>query len=324
MAKPLNARRNFGWGSRDPIKAAKFALRDAERRGTLGIKSVVDHLQRFSQFHAWLRDHYGIKRLDHIRREHVEAYGQHLAELVQAGQIKASTAQNLVSSVNTVMRIASRGEWQSVSPTKACTIPSRSTVREHPTPTPIEAQAAIAAIKDPVGRAIAGLQYALGLRAKEATLLNARQAYAQAMRTGRITIGQAKRGHVGSGTKGGRVRTIPVSAQGLRALREAARVQPKGSRSMIPREQSLKAFANGTLRSVRNTLRAHGMRPHDLRAAYAAQRYEALTGRRAPCNGGGKASVPGQGLSDREAREVIAEELGHGRASVLSAYIGSG
>ena len=324
MSKPLHERRNFGWGSRDALKAAKFALRDAERRGVLGIKSAVDHLQRFGRFHGWLREHHGIKRLDHIQREHVEAYGQHLAELVRAGQIKASTAQNLVSSVNTVMRIASRGQWQGVSPTKACGIASRSGVRATPTPAPIEAQAAIAAIKDPVGRAIAGLQYALGLRIKEASLLDARKAHAQALRTGRITIGQAKRGHVGSGTKGGRVRTISVDAQGLRALREAARVQPKGSRSMIPRGQSLKAFTHGTLRGVRNALRAHGMRPHDLRAAYAARRYEALTGRKAPCNGGGKASVPGQGLGDREAREVIALELGHGRASVLSAYIGSG
>ncbi|RME85931.1 MAG: site-specific integrase [Zetaproteobacteria bacterium] len=322
MAKPLNERRNFGWGSRDAIKAAKFALRDAERRGVLSIKSSVDHLQRFSQFHAWLREAYGVKRLDHIQHGHVQAYGRMLAQKVRSGEIKPATAQNLISSINTTLRIASRGQWQPVSPTEDCGIAPRSSVRAAPTPTPIEARAAIGAIRDPIGRAIAQLQHSLGLRIKEASLLNARAALRQAQKTGKITIGQAKRGHVGSGTKGGRVRSIPVSKEAMQALREAAKVQPRGSRSMIPANQSLKSFANTTLREVRETLRQYGFRPHDLRASYAAARYEQLTGKAAPCNGGGRASGPGQGLSDRQAREIIAAELGHGRASVVSAYIG--
>ncbi|RME81313.1 MAG: hypothetical protein D6771_08490, partial [Zetaproteobacteria bacterium] len=318
MAKPLNARRNFGWGSRDAIKAAKFALRDAERRGVLSIKSSVDHLQRFERFHRWLREAYGIRRLDHIQREHVQAYGRVLAERVRSGEIKPATAQNLISSTNTVLKIASRGQWQSVSSTRECGIASRSSIRTAPTPTPIEAKAAIASIKDPVGRAIAQLQYTLGLRIKEASLLNARAALRQAQKTGKITIGQGKRGHVGSGTKGGRARVIPVSREGLRALQEAAKIQPKGSRSMIPANQSLKSFANTTLREVRDTLRQYGFRPHDLRASYAAARYEQLTGKAAPCNGGGRsASTPGQGLTDKEARQVIAAELGHGRPGVV-------
>ncbi|RME80531.1 MAG: hypothetical protein D6771_09405, partial [Zetaproteobacteria bacterium] len=299
--------KNYGWKSRDPLKAAKFALQDAVQRGTLSIKSAVDHHQRFARAHAWIKENCRVKRLDHITREHVRAYGQHLAREVRAGRLSPATAQNLVSSVNTTLRIASRGQWQSVNPVRDCGIPSRSQVRNTPTPTPIEARAAIEAIRDPIGRAIAQLQYTLGLRIKEASLINAKAALRQAEKTGRITIGQAK-GHVGSGTKGGRARTIPVSREGLHALREAARVQPKGSRSMIQPNKTLKSFVHSTIREVRDTLRAHGFRPHDLRAAYASERYAQLTGRNAPCNGGGRANAPGQGLTDKEARQVIALE----------------
>ncbi|MCF7997248.1 MAG: hypothetical protein K9L32_09620 [Chromatiaceae bacterium] len=60
---------------------------------------------------------------------------------------------------------------------------------------------------------------------------------------------------------------------------------------------------------------------HDARAAFACERYQALSGQPAPVIAGG------QHLADREAdgqaREVIAVELGHGRTDVVAAYIGS-
>jgi hypothetical protein len=58
---------------------------------------------------------------------------------------------------------------------------------------------------------------------------------------------------------------------------------------------------------------------HDLRAAYACERYRTLTGSAAPV-------IEGRRLADcdtdRAARNTIAQELGHGRSDVVSAYIG--
>jgi len=323
---------NFGWRSRDPSKALRYALRAQVDARLMSYGTAAAVHQRAMKAFEWMRSECGVRRWDHVRREHVEAYAQHIAERAASGQLAARTAQNAVSAVNTAMRVLTRGAWQSVSP-RAMGVPRRSEVRTTPTPTPLEARAAIEAARarDPVAGAILQLQHALGLRIREAALLNARAAVRQAVRTGNITIGQGRKGQVGSGTKGGRARTIPVDAYGLQALRDAAAVQPQGSRSMIPSDQSLRdAIHRGSIRVAREAARSVGIRPHDLRAAYAARRYEALTGRSAPCNGGGKGVGAGGGksalsgaLSDREAREVIAAELGHGRAYVLAAYIGS-
>jgi hypothetical protein len=59
---------------------------------------------------------------------------------------------------------------------------------------------------------------------------------------------------------------------------------------------------------------------HDLRAAYACDRYQALTGHPAPVVAGERAAAKGD---DMAAREVLSAELGHGRVDVVSAYVGS-
>lgn len=59
---------------------------------------------------------------------------------------------------------------------------------------------------------------------------------------------------------------------------------------------------------------------HELRAAYACERYEQLTGFPAPINGG---RVHREDLElDQHARQQLSHELGHSRIDVVSAYIG--
>ena len=130
------------------------------------------------------------------------------------------------------------------------------------------------------------------------------------------------------GTKGGRPRTVPVfRAEQLAALAAAAAVQGKG-RSMVPVDASYVDFQ-------RACCRAHGGW-HGERHAYAQNRYTALVG--APCPvaagvGHGKAhhaflaerlglSVGQAKTLDQESRKIIAEELGHGRIGITSAYLG--
>jgi hypothetical protein len=225
-------------------------------------------------------------------------------------------AQNLVSAVNSVMNLATQGQWQSVSPTRDCDVAQRNAVREL-APTGYDRadyQQALAVLRvHGMERqaAVAGLAREFGLRSKEASLLNARAALAEARKTGVMTVVQ--------GTKGGRSRQVPVSSpSALRALKEAATLQGTG-RNLIPEGMSWQTWREGDLRHGREALQAQGIdRYHDLRAAYACERYMALQGHAPPVLGG---KIIDQ-TKDRETRLQIARELGHGRIDVVAEYVG--
>jgi hypothetical protein len=72
------------------------------------------------------------------------------------------------------------------------------------------------------------------------------------------------------------------------------------------------------------TLRAGLSQLHGLRHAYAQQRYEELTGWKAPAAGGPtiKTLTPDQKAKDREARLTISHELGHEREQITAVYLG--
>ena len=93
--------------------------------------------------------------------------------------------------------------------------------------------------------------------------------------------------------------------------------------------EGLKKAAGNTLRTVLqkltvNTLRAGLSQMHGLRHAYAQNRYEELTGWKAPAAGGLETKVltKEQRELDREARLIISRELGHEREQVTAAYLG--
>jgi hypothetical protein len=72
------------------------------------------------------------------------------------------------------------------------------------------------------------------------------------------------------------------------------------------------------------TLRAGLSQLHGLRHAYAQQRYEELTGWKAPAAGGplSKTLTPEQRDQDREVRLIISKELGHEREQITAVYLG--
>ena len=59
---------------------------------------------------------------------------------------------------------------------------------------------------------------------------------------------------------------------------------------------------------------------HDMRAAYACERYQAITGYPAPVIAGKRQADK---ALDKKARTILAQELGHNRTDVVAAYIGS-
>lgn len=294
--------RNYGLGSREMSKAGKFALQNAAKTNTLSYSSAGTISDRWSKFCNWAREQ-GIKKMEDLSDQTVKNYAKTLKNLAP------STAQNYLSAVNTVMKLATKGDWKPVSPTKDCGIEKQIHTRVKPVPGRDRIHSALDSISDEKMQAVAVLMVELGLRSKEAGLIDAKMALKEASGKAAVTISK--------GTKGGRWREIQITREEqLQALQNAAEAQG-GQRSMIPEELSWKEFREGELRDLRENLQEHGIdRLHDLRAAFANQRFEELTGHASPLEGGSWSKT------DHEAGLTLAEELGHGRLDILKSYLG--
>ncbi len=307
--------RNFGLGSREMGKAGEYALNNAAKNGGVSFSTAGTNVARWRIFTICAKDN-GVKRMENVTQELVKKYGRELALNVNSGDLSAATAQVYISAVNSVMSLATHREWKSVSPTKDCNVPRRCAIRQD-VPGALDLSAfgrAVEAVQDQLGArvgAVVELARHLGLRSKEASLVDARRALAQAEATGRVTIAY--------GTKGGRKREMPItSPEQVQALVHAAKAQGS-DRSMIPAAQSWKKWRDGELRGARKLVREHttgGL--HDLRSAYACQRYQEMTGHPAPAAGG----VIADKIKDLDVRMVISKELGHNRVDVMAEYIG--
>lgn len=306
--------RNYGLGTRDMASAGQISLGRAADRKEISFSTASTVADRWSQFAAYAKEN-GVGRMERITPELVAQYGVQLAEKAASGQLAVSTAQNYVSAINTVMAQV-RPDWRSVSPTKDAGISQRSMIREV-VPVGLDRTVstnAVAALeKAGLHRAgiVAELARDLGLRSKEAALLDANKSLREAEKTGVIRISD--------GTKGGRVRELTVTPQQVATLEKAAAIQGQ-NRSIMPPDSSWKQFNSGELREGRNVLQSAGILGyHDQRAAYACERYQVLTGSPAPVCGG----IIADRQADMDARYQIAEELGHGRSDVAVSYIGS-
>lgn len=290
-------------------KAGDIAIERAREAKAISYETAANYSHRWSQFASWAKQQ-GINRMEHINASHVIEYGRNLADQVDAEIKAASTAQNLVSAVNRVMSLASE-HWKPVSPTKDCGIAERCHVRED-VPKALDRgayEALLEETKAQVGlraTAVCELSRELGLRSKEASLLDARSAFKQAQEKGVVSVSE--------GTKGGRYREVPITSETqLTALSRAAAAQGE-ARAVMPSECNWKQWREGELRQAREAV--GGL--HELRAAYACQRYQTLTGHPAPCAGGQILDKN----ADRAARLQISAELGHGRIDVVSQYVG--
>lgn len=307
--------RNYGIGQRDMGKAGKVILNNNADLGYVSFSTAATNGDRWQSFTDWAKDK-GVKKMEKVTKELVKEYGQELAEKVNNGDMFPSTAQNYVSAINSVMSLATKNAWQSISPTKDCCITQRSAVRQE-APGALNRAAysrAVEAVRAEVGeRASAAVELAreLGLRSKEASLLDARAALAEAQERDHVTIRE--------GTKGGREREVPITSEGQREALKRAALAQGNARAVMPSGESWKSWRAGELRDAREMVQEHtGGGLHDLRAAYACERYAALTGHAAPCAGGEITDMK----RDAAARLAVSEELGHGRAEVTTEYVG--
>jgi integrase len=153
------------------------------------------------------------------------------------------------------------------------------------------------------------LQLAFGLRAREAMQLRPHIA------------DQGTYLSITHGTKGGRDRVEPIRTPQQRVLLDLAKTfcATRSSSTSDP-QHKLAQWKNHYYQVVRSCgiTRKDGVTSHGLRHQYANERYRELTGSDSPVRGG----APVDRDTDRAAREVVAEELGHSREGVTSHYLG--
>ena len=314
--------RNFGYG-RQLSYAGPQALKDLFGGGHYG--TVKAHCDRWLAFVKWCRSEQGpgINDARQIDRSVLSDYAAYLRDVVRRGELAVSTAQNRLSSVNRTMA-ALRGDQhvKLSSPSKALGM-QRTGVR-HSVPQGQDREQvkqivdALCSQHQPRAAAIVLLARATGMRLREAILADLPRLSREANNLGRINIQD--------GTKGGRAgasapRWIAVDDHVRGALGFARQVSPGGSRNLIAPHESYLNLVQEIIRPARDILHAHNLKGfHELRAAYACERYEQITRHHAPVNGGFCHRLDCR--LDHEAREQISHELGHGRIDVLAAYIG--
>lgn len=307
---------NFGLGARKMATAGKYVAKRVAREHFISESHAAGMSMAWAHFCHYAEDS-GISKMEYVTPELLISYGKELALRVEEHDLAPGTAQGYISAVNTIMHIATDNNWVSVSATKDCHIPQRSFSRTEP-PVALDRNKYVNALEivcgahGAHGMAIVELCRELGLRSKEASLLNACTTLAAAKESGVVTIS--------AGTKGGRDRALPIiTPNQFTALEHAANVQ-SGERSMIPAELYWKQWRERGLRHIRETVQTYlsGDGLHDLRSSYACERYQVLTGFAAPVCGGERPDRD----ADCAARLQIAQELGHGRIDVTNAYLG--
>ncbi|MFJ4453569.1 integrase [Pseudomonas sp. NPDC089392] len=314
--------RNFGYG-RQLSYAGPQALKDMFGGGHYG--TVKAHSDRWQAFVKWCRSEQGpgLNDARQIDRKVLAGYAAYLRDVVGRGDLAVSTAQNRLSSVNRTMA-ALRGDQcvKLLSPSKALGM-QRSGVR-HAIPQGQDLKQveqivdALCSRDQRRAAAIVLLARATGMRLRETILADLPRLICEANDLGRINIQD--------GTKGGRSgasapRWIAVDDHIRGALGFARQVSPAGSQNLIAPHESYLNFLQKIIRPVRCILHAHNLKGfHELRAAYACERYEQITQHHAPINGGHCCQVDRH--LDHEARRQVSYELGHGRIDVVAGYIG--
>ena len=316
------AGRNFGFG-RQLSYAGPQALKDLFGDGHFA--TVKAHSDRWQAFVNWCRSEEGPRLNDarQIDREILMRYAAYVRQQVDQGSVGIATAQNRLSSVNRTMAALRGDQYVKIpSPSKALGL-QRSSVRSEARQGQDRAQIeliarALSERSQQRVAAIVHLARETGMRLREAILADLPRLQREAGQRGEINIQD--------GTKGGRSgasapRWIAVTDQIRGALDRAWKASPSGSRNLLAPNESYKEFMQSVVRPARDILHEHGLKGfHELRAAYACERYEQMTGFPAPVN---RVRVYREDRElDLRARQQISHELGHNRIDVVSAYIG--
>lgn len=313
--KRSQKKRNFGLGAK-PGFAAKIAL--ADMFGSHDHYSTRHtHGQRFKHFLVWLSElDKPVKDLRLITQAHLDAYAHYLAERVELGTTSVAYAQNLISTVNTVMLAARRDRHIFLAPSEF--VGARSYIRtDVPNTTADNIRLAVSLAEldnNSRGAAMILLARAFGMRLREAALANLKRLQSESVEFGRVWILD--------GTKGGRrsrERFVVVGTSQQEALDYALATIPNQHDCLVDAYGSYRRFINQVINPMRTSLKGAGIRCFkDLRAERMIEIYEGHCGHPAPLKQTGAFNRD----ADLEGRREVSREAGHGRIGVAASYIG--
>lgn len=316
----FTTQRNFGFGKHMDW-AGHQALKDIYGRGHFG--TVASHAQRWRQFCNWVRSNHVIKDACAIDQSLLENYAADLAKRVEDETMAVSYAQNLIVSANITLEALRQDKIIRID-SPATRVGKRQTVR---TRVPdgmdwIDIYRLVDHLRQKnLQRAavIVMLCRSFGIRLREAILANLTDWQRQARERRQIDVRE--------GTKGGRgkevERWVPVSERGRIALREAIQVRNQlGGQNLLKPDETFDDLVNdGEIHRARKILHEFGIKGyHELRAAWACERYEDISGATAPILQAG--ASPAQHV-DAPFQLALARELGHDRIDVVATYIGA-
>ena len=307
--------RNYAVGSRNLKRAGVMFL----NRSSLSFSSKATLSMRWGKFCEYAKSKH-INKLETITYDLVINYGQHLQRRINEDSLSPATAQNYVSSVNTVMSLTP-SNWKPVSPTANCLLDKRTRIASYSKSTSEKSHLIVTSEASNNVKNLMDFQRYLGLRFKESCLLDAKQALREAI--------DHKLINVIKGTKGGRRRQVPASKKAIEVLKHAVEIQD--GKSLIPKNLSYKEFRNKCYQEIKDK----DFNFHGERHWYAQNRYQELT--KAPpaivANWSRKErinklaeflniEIPEAKKVDQKARLQIAYELGHSREEITNTYLG--
>jgi integrase len=308
-------KRNLGLG-----RNAKYAVKNALALmygGDGHYSTRFTHHSRFLSFLDWLSNiDPPLTDLRSITLEHAMKYGEGLATAVQNDEMEVSFAQNLLSTVNVVMRAVRRDRKISLSPSQI--VGARSYIREtlpEATWDKINQAVELAEQQGNIrGAAFILMTRAFGMRAREAALADLNRLKKELDLNGAVLVLE--------GTKGGfksEDRIIQVESDQRRALEYAINAVSESGTCLIDTNDSYKEFLNRCINPVRHFLKAVGIRcPHDLRAEMFIEAYEQESGQQAPL----KQCGPFDRDADLRGRKAVGKQGGHKRPTISSSYVG--
>lgn len=323
MARHRNSRsKNFGFGNHAEY-TTKVALK--AHFGDGHYQTVKAHIERSRLFYDWLKEEYKVRDIREVTYLLFSEYVLYLKTLLDEEEISVATATNRVSSVNVVLQIMREDQQVRIDKVSDALGEKRCYIRRSiPDGMDLfqiqELHKQLIATGFTRSAAIVVLARSTGMRLRECILAD----------LPRLTRESANNQiNIQDGCKGGRSgafapRWISVTDEILRALDYARQVSPAGSRNLLASNETYVQFLRREVNPSRPIMKLHGIKgPHELRAAFACDRYKELAGSPAPV-------FPRPERTDildrevvRAARQIISRELGHERLEVSNSYVGS-
>lgn len=314
---------NYGYG-----RKLEYAMENALKTYYGGGKYATTHthISRCLLFICWLRSEHGIRDARKITNDIFIEYAYYLKYLLNEDEIELSTATNRISSVNIMLK-ALRGDNVIRIGKIADTLEAKRSYIRRVIPDGMDIQQ-VAKLRTALitagyerTAAIIWLARTTGMRLRECILADLPRLEREAKKIGQINIQ--------NGCKGGRSgsfapRWIPVTREIVSALNYALEVSPVGSKNLLKPSESYIHFTRHEVDKARPLVKQNGIKgPHELRAAYACDRYMELTGIAAPVFLRPAVTSAQAIEAIRKARQIISRELGHERPEITNSYVGS-